>query len=60
KPAYGDPLDPTANPALTLTDITAVPLWSKAGSKGKACADCHGAIEGEDDKRPLGVIDKMV
>ena len=60
KPAYGDPLDPTANPALQLTDDLAVPLWSKAGSTGKSCASCHGAIKGEDAKRPLGVIDKMV
>ncbi len=60
KPEYGDPRDPTANPALVLTDTIAVPLWSKAGSKGKACAECHGAIKASDDKRPLGVIEKMV
>jgi L-cysteine S-thiosulfotransferase len=60
KPEYGDPFDPTANPALTLTDSIAVPLWNKAGSKGKSCASCHGIIDTADDKRSLGVIDKMV
>lgn len=60
KPDYGNPLDPTANPALSMTESTAVPLWSKPGSKGRACAECHGAIKTPDETRPLGVIDSMV
>lgn len=60
RPAYGAALDPTANPALVLTDTTAVPLWNKPGPKRKSCADCHGTIDTADDRRPLGVISSMV
>ncbi len=60
KPDYGDPLDFTANPSLTLADSVAVPLWSKSGLKGQSCAGCHGAIGAPDAQRPLGVIASMV
>ena len=60
RPDYGDPLDITANPVLVMTERLAVPLWSKAGAKGKSCADCHGAIGKPDARRPLGVIASMV
>ncbi len=57
---FGDPMDPTANNALVMTETDAVPLWSKAGSKGQSCAGCHGAIGASDAQRPLGVIKTMV
>jgi sulfur-oxidizing protein SoxA len=60
RPAYGDALDPTANPGLLQTDQVAVPLWSKPGPKGRSCASCHGAIGAPDAQRPLGVIKSMV
>ncbi|HVL56614.1 MAG TPA: sulfur oxidation c-type cytochrome SoxX, partial [Burkholderiaceae bacterium] len=60
RPEYGDQLDPTANPALLLTESAAVPLWSKPGPKGQSCESCHGKIEAADDTRPLGVIKSMV
>jgi L-cysteine S-thiosulfotransferase len=60
RPEYGDQLDPTANPALLLTDANAVQAWSKPGPKGQSCASCHGKIEAADDQRPLGVIKSMV
>lgn len=60
RPAYGDPLDITANPGLGLADSVAVPLWSEAGPKGKSCAGCHGNIGAADAQRPLGVIASMV
>lgn len=60
RPAYGDPLDITANPGLGLADSVAVPLWSKAGPKGQSCAGCHGSIGAPDAQRPLGVIASMV
>jgi sulfur oxidation c-type cytochrome SoxA/sulfur oxidation c-type cytochrome SoxX len=60
RPAYGDPLDLTANPGLGLTDSVAVPLWSQPGPKGQSCASCHGPIGAPDAERPLGVIGSMV
>ncbi|HXF67496.1 MAG TPA: hypothetical protein VNK67_12475 [Burkholderiales bacterium] len=60
RPAYGDPLDPTANPGLFQTERIAVPLWSKPGPKGQSCAGCHGPIGQPDAQRPLGVIASMV
>ncbi len=60
RPAYGDPLDPTANPGMAQTEEVAVPLWSRAGSKGKSCADCHGPIGAPDATRTAGVIKSMV
>ncbi len=60
RPAYGDPLDPTANPALALTDQIAVALWRKPGPKGQSCAGCHGQVGAPDAQRPLGVIASMV
>lgn len=60
RPAYGDPLDVTANPGLALTEAVAVPLWSRKGPKGSSCADCHGAIGAPDAQRTLGVIPSMV
>ncbi len=59
RPDYGDPLDPTANPGVALAERVAVPLWSKAGPKGKSCADCHGAIGPTDAIRTLGTIKSM-
>lgn len=42
---YGDHLDPTNNPAVLLAE-SALPLWTKRGPAGKACADCHaGGLE---------------
>lgn len=38
---FGDNLDPTNNPAVTLAE-SALGLWQKKGPAGKACADCHG------------------
>ncbi len=44
-PDYGDPLDPTANPALLQADAARA-LWRTKGAAGKACADCHtGGLE---------------
>jgi L-cysteine S-thiosulfotransferase len=60
RPAYGDPLDTTANPGLGLAESVAVPLWSKPGSKGQSCAGCHGKLGAPDAQRPLGVIASMV
>jgi sulfur-oxidizing protein SoxA len=60
RPDYGDPLDPTANPGLALTERVAVPLWSKPGPKGQSCASCHGPIGAPDAQRTLGVIQSMV
>ncbi|MCX8003550.1 MAG: sulfur oxidation c-type cytochrome SoxA [Burkholderiaceae bacterium] len=60
RPEYGDPLDPTANPGVALTEAIAVPLWNQKGPKGRSCADCHGAIGAPDEKRTLGVIKSMV
>jgi len=37
---FGDNLDPTNNPAVTLAE-SAVAVWGKKGPAGKACADCH-------------------
>jgi sulfur oxidation c-type cytochrome SoxA/sulfur oxidation c-type cytochrome SoxX len=59
RPAYGDPLDITANPGLHLADNVAVPLWAKPGPKGQSCAGCHGPIGKPDAQRPLGVIASM-
>lgn len=59
RPAYGDPLDFTANPGLALAESIAVPLWSKAGPKGKSCASCHGAIEPAQGKQTIGTIKSM-
>lgn len=59
-PDYGDPLDPTANPAILFTEQNAVPLWNKPGPKGRSCAQCHGPVKAPDAKRPAGVIDSMV
>jgi sulfur oxidation c-type cytochrome SoxA/sulfur oxidation c-type cytochrome SoxX len=60
KPDYGDELDPVDNPGLIQTENIAVPLWSKTGPTGSSCETCHGAIDEEDDLRPLGVIESMV
>jgi sulfur oxidation c-type cytochrome SoxA/sulfur oxidation c-type cytochrome SoxX len=60
RPAYGDPLDITANPGLGLAESVAVPLWSKPGSTGQSCAGCHGKLGAPDAQRPLGVIASMV
>lgn len=60
RPAYGDPLDPIANPGLGLAESLAVPRWNKVGPKGQSCAGCHGPITAADDKRPIGVIASMV
>jgi sulfur-oxidizing protein SoxA len=60
RPDYGDPLDPTSNPAIVLTEENAVPAWRKPGPGGKACADCHGPVKAPDAKRPAGVIDSML
>lgn len=60
RPAYGDALDPTANPGLLQTDQIAVALWRKPGPKGQSCAGCHGQIGAPDALRPLGVIKSMV
>ena len=57
---FGDPMDPTANPALVMTEVDAVPLWSKPGPKGQSCAGCHGPVKAPDARRPAGVIDSMV
>jgi L-cysteine S-thiosulfotransferase len=57
---FGDPRDPTANPALAMTETDAVPLWSRSGPKGQSCASCHGKIGPPDAERPLGVIKSMV
>jgi L-cysteine S-thiosulfotransferase len=57
---FGDPMDPTANPALVMAEDDAVPLWSKPGPKGQSCAGCHGPIGAPDAQRPLGVIKSMV
>jgi L-cysteine S-thiosulfotransferase len=57
---FGDPLDPTGNPALVIAETEAVPLWSKPGPKGQSCAGCHGSIGAPDAQRPLGVIKSMV
>ncbi len=59
RPEYGDALDPTANPGMAIAEATAVPMWSKVGSKGKSCASCHGAIGPADDKLTLGAIPSM-
>ena len=60
RPAYGDPLDITANPGLGIAQDVAVPLWAKPGPKGQSCAGCHGAIGRPDAQRPLGAIASMV
>lgn len=60
RPEYGDALDPTANPALAITDQVAVALWGEPGPKGQSCANCHGEIGPPDAQRPLGVIPSMV
>jgi sulfur-oxidizing protein SoxA len=57
---FGDPLDPTGNPALGIAEAEAVPLWSRPGPKGQSCAGCHGLIGTPDAQRPLGVIQSMV
>lgn len=59
RPAYGDPLDVTANPGLGLADSVAVPNWTKKGPKGQSCADCHGAIGPADAQRTIGAIASM-
>ncbi len=59
RPAYGDPLDVTANPGLGIADNVAVPAWSKPGAKGQSCAGCHGKIAAPDAQRTLGVIASM-
>lgn len=59
RPAYGDPLDPIANPGLGQAESLAVPRWSKAGPKGQSCASCHGPIAAPDAKRSIGVIASM-
>lgn len=59
RPQYGDPLDPTANPGMAQTEDVALPMWSKAGSKGKSCADCHGPVSAPDATRSIGVIKSM-
>ncbi|MBM3951779.1 MAG: sulfur oxidation c-type cytochrome SoxA [Rhodospirillales bacterium] len=42
---FGDPLDPTNNPALLAAE-SAEKDWARKGPKGKACADCHqGGVE---------------
>ncbi len=60
RPAYGDSLDPIANPGLGMTESLAVPRWSKVGPKGQSCASCHGPITAPDEKRTIGVIASMV
>ncbi|MBM3390709.1 MAG: sulfur oxidation c-type cytochrome SoxA [Betaproteobacteria bacterium] len=60
RPAYGDPLDPIANPGLGQAESLAVPRWSKTGPKGQSCANCHGPIAAPDAKRSIGVITSMV
>jgi sulfur-oxidizing protein SoxA len=60
RPAYGDPLDITANPGLGVAADVAVPLWAKPGPKGQSCAGCHGPIGAPDAQRTLGVIASMV
>jgi len=59
RPDYGDPMDPTANPGVALTEQLAVPLWGRAGPKGKSCADCHGPIGAADGRRMIGSIKTM-
>jgi sulfur-oxidizing protein SoxA len=59
RPAYGDPLDVTANPGLALAESIAVPMWSKAGPKGQSCAGCHGALGAPQGKRTIGTIKSM-
>jgi sulfur-oxidizing protein SoxA len=49
---FGDNLDPTNNPAIIVAEETAAKLWTKKGSGGKACADCH---EGKSDTVFKGV-----
>lgn len=59
RPAYGDALDVTANPGLSMAESIAVPMWSKAGPKGQSCAGCHGAIGSPAGPRTIGTIKSM-
>jgi len=38
---FGDNLDPTNNPAVVRAEAAAEDLWTRRGTVGKSCADCH-------------------
>ncbi len=38
---FGDNLDPTNNPAVLRAEAAAEGLWTRRGTTGKSCADCH-------------------